>query len=741
MKRYLTRLIAGLQIGCITLTGCHPTQPFFLSERGDLAHYIDRAQHIDYADLNTEPLPEASQSRVPHSLDNQNFEYLDLTLEECIAYALVNTQVVRALPGSQRQNFDMAATILSSPSQQLATAHDPAITATTTNSQPLTVDQNGSRILPRGSARANQVGGVEDALSEFDAQCSSFMSFNTTDRARNVGAGNVFNPQFFMARDTTAQMSLSKRIATGGVVTARSQSIYSNNNIPTQASGAGNFGRAVPSDYTQVLEFQVLHPLMRGRGTMVNRIPVVLARINEDISIGQYEERIRNLVRDVEFAYWDLFAAYWNVDTARMARDSAAAAHKVAFAIREGGAAFTAEAQAKYTVHQFQAQLDAAVSGGGQSNDPGLFGREQHLRFLMQWAPTDGRLIRPTDKPAIGLAEFDWDTIRAETLTRNIDVRQHKWIVKQKELELISAKNQALPDLNLSTTYRWLGVGGSLLNNNGGNPPFPTGGGSASAFEELLGGNFQEGAVRLEFTPNAIGSRRALNDVANKQLDLARSHRILETKEEAAVSKLSGLWQQVDSWHKQMTQQFHAFAAAQESVAVTADTIALGGGGSFNQLMDQLLRFQQNRASAGQGYIRALSEYNKSLVEIHAIKGSLLEYNNILLEEGLWPEKAYWDAHERARERDAARFIDYGASRPKVITRGEFNQFTGQANAQARPGNPNRSESAPAKSDAKPDAMPEIVPSPPKNYGDVPEKRASQPVEPKFNWANDSTKL
>jgi outer membrane protein TolC len=82
-----------------------------------------------------------------------------------------------------------------------------------------------------------------------------------------------------------------------------------------------------------------------------------LARINEDVSIGQYEERIRNLVRDVEFAYWDLYAAYWNVDTARMARDSAAAAHKVALAIREGGASFTAEAQAKYTVHGFQAQL------------------------------------------------------------------------------------------------------------------------------------------------------------------------------------------------------------------------------------------------------------------------------------------------------------------------------------------------------------------------------------------------
>ena len=735
MKRYLYRWLAGLQIGCIALTGCHPTQPFFLGERGDLAHYIDRAQQIEYPDLNAEPLPEASQSRLPLSLSNQNFEYLDLALEECVAYALVNSQVVRALPGSQRQNADMAATILSSPSQQLTTAHDPALTATTTNSQPLVIDQNGNRILPRGSARANQIGGVEDALSEFDAQFSSFMSFNTTDRARNVGAGNVFNPQFFMARDTTAQMALSKRIATGGVVTARSQSIYSNNNIPTQASGAGNFGRAVPSDYTQIFEAQVQHPLMRGRGTLVNRIPVVLARMNEDISIGQYEERVRNLVRDVELAYWDLFAAYYNVDTARTARDSAALAHKIALAKRQSGQAANAEAQARFTLHGFQAQLDAAIGGGGQGNDPGLFGREQNLRFLMGWAASDGRMIRPIDKPAIGRAEFDWDTIRGETLTRNSDVRNHKWVVKQKELELISSKNQALPDVNISLLYRWLGVGGSLLDRHGGNPPFPTGGGSASAFEELFGGNFQEGAIRMEFTPNASGSRRPLNDITNKQLDLARSHRVLESKEDGAISTLSRLWQQVDSLHEQMTQQFLALNAAQESVTLTQAKFDAGDANQ-DQTIDLLLRAQQNRASAGQQYIRALTEYNKSLVEIHAVKGSLLEYNNIALEEGLWPEKAYWDAHERARERDAAKFIDYGASRPRVISRGPYDQFSGTANSQARPASPMPGGPAPAKKETQPNTRPETVPGiPDRSTEELPEKKASYQNTPKFNWA------
>jgi outer membrane protein TolC len=730
MKRYLYRWFAGLQIGCISLAGCHPTQPFFLGERGDLAHYIDRAQNIEYPDIESEPLVEASQSRVPLSLDNQNFEYLDLSLEECIAYALVNTQIVQALPGTQRQNADMASTIYSSPSGQLASVNDVAIAATTTNSQGLVIDQNGNRILPRGAARANQVGGVEDALSEFDAQFNAFISFNTTDRARNVGAGNVFNPQQFMSRDTTAQMSLSKRMATGGVSTIRSQTIYGNNNIPTQSSGAGNFGRAVPSDYTQIFEAQVQHPLLRGRGTLVNRIPVVLARINEDMSIVQYEERVRNLVRDVEFAYWDLFAAYYNVDTARTARDSAALAYKIASdKLKIAGQAAYAEAQASTTLHQFEAQHNAAIAGGGPGNDPGLFGREQNLRMLMGWAPSDGRLVRPSDKPTLSLAEFDWQEIQAELLTRSNELRMQKWVIKQRELELVSARNQALPDVNISMLYRWLGVGGSLINKDGGNPAFPSGGGTASAFEELFGGNYQEGALRLEFTPNAFGARRPLNDITNKQLQLVTERRKLETKELAGINKLSQLWQQSDSLHKQMSEQLQALSSAQRLVEVWQDRFNAGDSNQDSAL-DNLLRAQQSRATAGQNYIRALTEYNKSLVDIHTIKGSLLEYNNIRLEEGLWPEKAYWDAHERARERDAARYLDYGASRPRVISQGEFEQFQGTANAAAKPARPGMAPATNGK--GQPEQIQPERDNP--QVDDLPEKRASHEATPKFSW-------
>ena len=50
------------------------------------------------------------------------------------------------------------------------------------------------------------------------------------------------------------------------------------------------------------------------------------------------------------------------------------------------------------------------------------------------------------------------------------------------------------------------------------------------------------------------------------------------------------------------------------------------------------------------------------------------------MQEGPWPEKAYRDANEHARRRDAARYLDYGASRPRVISQGPYQQHLGDVN-------------------------------------------------------------
>lgn len=663
MSRSIVRYTAYLQIVLVLATGCAPTQPFFIAKDNSMAHYLDQALAIEYADVQVESLPEASQAHQPLGPANAEREFVDLSLEDCISFALQNAKILPVSTGANAQTGPISNLLLSAQPGQLPSVYDSALISSIASTQPLQVDNQGNRIPFRGAIRSNQVGGVEDALSEFDAQYSSLLGYNTTDRPRNVGPNNIFNPQLFQGVDANYQSALSKKTATGGVVTARLTTVYSNNNV-----GLG-VGRGVPSDYTQALEMQITHPLLRGRGTMVNRIPVVLARINEDIALHDFEGNVRNLVKATEDAYWDLYCGYRIVESSQQSLDTAAYLWRVAADRARAGGPPEAEAQARGLLGTFQNQMLAAKHGSSvPGNDPrGLYGREQVLREKIGWAPTDSRLIRPSDVPSEARVNFDWCEVLGEALVRNVELRKQKWFIKSVELEIASAKNQLLPELNVTGIHRWVGVGDVLAKTERTGLEFPDAG--SSALESLTDGQFQELGARLEFTPPAIGSRRPKAGVQNRKLALAKAQAELQEKEILLAHELSNWWRNMDATYEQMRVLRDQWAALTEEIKVYRDKIE-NNTGELPQLLDSLLRSEERRGTAQRSYYQAVCEYNKSIISIHYWKGSLLDLDSIALEEGPWPAKAYWDADELAKQRAAGHYFDYGYTRPAVVSRG-----------------------------------------------------------------------
>ena len=52
------------------LTGCHPQQPFYLFEDGDLSHYVDKATQIEYPDAQTTSLADVENAAPPLTIEN-----------------------------------------------------------------------------------------------------------------------------------------------------------------------------------------------------------------------------------------------------------------------------------------------------------------------------------------------------------------------------------------------------------------------------------------------------------------------------------------------------------------------------------------------------------------------------------------------------------------------------------------------------------------------------------------------
>ena len=164
-----------------------------------------------------------------------------------------------------------------------------------------------------------------------------------------------------------------------------------------------------------------------------------------------------------------------------------------------------------------------------------------------------------------------------------------------------------------------------------------------------------------------------MTGVRHHQLLLARERAVLEDEELEVSAEMGDAIRDVDLTHGLTKTNFNLLVAAEDEVEAVEAVYDSG-----RVTLDLLLDAQRRRAEAESAYYRALVDYNRAIMRVHYWKGSLLEYNGVLLAEGPWPGKAQFDALRRARQRDAATYLDYGFDRPNVISRGPYGQMMGQ---------------------------------------------------------------
>ena len=626
------RVITVLWMSATLLyTGCRPTQPFFFAEDGDLSHYLDVATKIEYPDVNEPSLGEVQAAGAPLTLANaEDFEMWDLTLEEVTRITLTNSQVMRQLGG---RISDSGSNIAQTTPETLT--QNPSV-AVTTYDPALTESGNGT-----GTGSSTSGTGVEAALAEFDAMFDASIFWQNNDRPQNFGGlGSSFFATDFRQDLSNATFGITKTTATGSTFEIRNNTNYEWNN---------NGSRAQPSDWTTNFEAAFVQPLLQGAGTQYNRIAgpltyqqsaggfvnqidgVVISRIRHDISLVDFEQGIRNMMRDVEEAYWELYFAYRNLEAGKVGRDSALETWRKIKALQrvgqQGGEA-DKEAQARSQYFLFRSAVESA-----QTN---LFRIENRLRYLMGLSMSDGRLIRPIDEPTTAKVNFDWVTIHTESLARRAEIRKQKWTVKRRELELVAARNHMLPRLDAVGRYRWLGAGDELIDSSStGIRPFAP---DSNAFEVLTDGRYQEWQLGVQMNI-PIGFRLAMTGVRHHQLLLARERAVLQDLELEVSHQLGDAVRDIDLNYGLTQSNFNRRVAAEDEVEAIE---AVYDSGSVT--LDLLLDAQRRRAEAESAYYRSLVDYNRAIMRIHYRKGSLLDYNGVYLAEGPWPGKAYFDA-------------------------------------------------------------------------------------------------
>jgi outer membrane protein TolC len=641
------------------VAGCGFSRPDdSVDQNADANYYQLSSTAIEYPDVVTPINDDALATAAPLTVtDESDIEFRYVALQEAVHTALMNSRVLRDLGGA----------VLRSPGD-VNTTFDVAL----------------QELDPRF--------GVAAALSEFDASFATSAFHDKNDRA--------LNNQFFgggtrkLKQDTaTIESQLTKRAATGTELTFLKHTEYDQNNAP------GNF---FGSAWTTWLDMEARHPLLQGGGTEFNRIAgpsdspatvngVVIARLRTDTSLADFEMSVRDFVSNVENAYWDLYFAYRDLDARIVARDNALATWNRINALYESGRVggeAEKEAQAREQYFRFQEQVQNALSGrldggtrtnngtagGSFRGNGGVLSSERRLRLLMGMTINDGQLLRPQDEPIVAQVTFDWDSILVEALSRRGELRRQKWVIKQREQELIASRNFLLPSLDLVGRYRWRGLGRDLLKQHdpGIGAPATAGDLDAVAFnnawENLLGGNFQEWQLGFEFSM-PIGNRRAHAAVEYAELLLSRERTILSEQEREVVLALSEVIAELSrTWSILETSEDRRIAASEQLAAVQAAFDA--DKVNFDVLLDAQRRF----LDAETNYHRVMVEYTIAVRNVHFEKGSLLDYNEVFLTEDLWPMKAYSDGMRRQEHQIPAEWLHGIVTHPQALSAGPYNQ-------------------------------------------------------------------
>jgi outer membrane protein TolC len=426
-------------------------------------------------------------------------------------------------------------------------------------------------------------------LKSFGTSAGGF-GVNTTDGTATLDFANTIPGQNLI--------SISKRNATGGLGRLYYSIDYQNSDPISPL-----FTTINPA-WRSIAGVNIEQPLLQGAGVEFNRAPVLIARANHEQSIKSFELEVQQLLRDVEYSYWDLYFTYRALYSREVALEQALVAwqkEKNKEIVGAAGAADVAQAREQFELYRSQ-RLDALNQ---------VLTAERRLRDLLGLPPDDEYRILPADSPTHAKYEPNWEVAVGEAMELRPDLAAQRFRIRAAELEVRRQRNGLLPDLTVSAGWLLQGLDDQW----------------DQSVDRLTDGKFEAWTLGVRLR-RQIGERSAYAAVRQAQLQLSQARAQLRSLEHGALHELTEAYQNLVSSYQRMTaEQNHRDAAA--DFLQTQQQVYDAG----RSTTDILLRAQSSFADALRDESQALVNYNKALIQWEYARGRILDADNVVVAE------------------------------------------------------------------------------------------------------------
>jgi outer membrane protein TolC len=479
----------------------------------------------------------------------------------------------------------------------------------------LALEQNLGIRIQRIDPQVQDVG-VAQAKSFWAPNFSSVLSTQSQTQqptsALSGGATSILN------NTVSNSVGLNQVLPWGG-----SYSASFNNSRYTTTSFFTNYSPQLNS----TVNLTYTQPLVRNFPIDQIRQQVQNSQKTRELSDLQLQSVITQVMRNVKNAYWDLSYSIANL---KAQQQSLALSQQSLQDNRK-----RVEIGTLAPIDIVQAQAEVAMNEQGVIvADAAIKTAQDNLRTLILDPGTPDfwtTAFEPTDEPAFASQPVDLDAIVRNALDKRLDLLAAKNSMAISDVNIRYFRNQLLPDVSAQVNYITTAAGGTQF------APFnfnaiPTGEAvtrsvvSTQSFGSVLGNVF--GSTYPNWTVGVqvgypLGSSTSQANLARARLQYEQAQNQMKNLETQVVMQVRATARNVQT-NVQRVQSARASRELQEK-KLEAEEKKLAAGMSSTFLVFQA---QRDLSVARVAEIQAISDYNKSLVDLEAVQVTPLPTTN-----------------------------------------------------------------------------------------------------------------
>jgi outer membrane protein TolC len=358
-------------------------------------------------------------------------------------------------------------------------------------------------------------------------------------------------------------------------------------------------GERIDAEYRSDLRLTIAQPLLRNFGIDINKTFINVARNNMAIEEHVFEDGLMQLVEDVTEAYWNLVLS---IELLRVEHEALRAAQSLLDNNRA-----RVEVGVLPSIEVLVAEADVAsreedVLVAAQSIED----REDELRRLLNLpnVPLVEKLtVTPMDAPKLTTKQISLKEALETAFMRRPDMQQRKRDLTNRGLQTSYAKNQLLPDLSFQGGAGLFGLG----RDHGDN---------IDALGNTNSFHYEAGLV----LSIPLGNRSAKSTYNKRRLEAETALLALKNLELDVTVEVKKALRDIKTGLKRIKVSQVATKLARRKAQEETERFKEGLSTSHDVLM-----FQRDLAQAQGREIRAIIDFNKSLVNAQRVLGTILE--------------------------------------------------------------------------------------------------------------------